>query len=107
MLKEVFMSTYIPDRWVMLKLKNDKEEVYKVFAGWAGSYLGGQSWKLNSGVTKVEEEGEYYLFHGYSGSVYKCHKNGYGMTSYMGAVFDNFSPYATLMDNMDFTTLLK
>jgi len=100
------MSTYIPDRWVMLEIKNKNEKVYKVFAGWAGSYVHGQSWKLNSGVSKVEVEEDYYLFHGYSGSVYKCHKNGYGMTSYMGAVFDNFRPYVTLMDPMDFMKLL-
>jgi hypothetical protein len=41
-------------------------------------HLYGQSWKLNSGVTKIVEDGQCYLFEGYSGSVYRCHKNAYG-----------------------------
>jgi hypothetical protein len=84
------MSEYKPDKWVMLKFSSGGTNTYKVFAGWAGSYLHGQSWKLNSGVTKIEENGDYYLFHGYSGSVYKCHKKAYGWTSYMMQVFNSF-----------------
>lgn len=72
------MSEYTPDRWVMLKFNDGDNSTYKVLAGWGGSYLHGQSWKLNSGVTKISEDGSCYLFEGYSGSVYRCHKNSYG-----------------------------
>lgn len=50
----------------------------------------GQSWKLNSGCTKVEKDGDYFLFVGYSGSVYRCHKEGYGTTSYTAQVLNGF-----------------
>jgi hypothetical protein len=65
-----------PDNWVVIKVD---EDLYKVLAGWSGGYLDSDCWKLNSGITKVEEDGEYWLFIGNSGSVYQCHKEGYGV----------------------------
>lgn len=84
------MNEYNPDKWVMLKICSPGSRVYKILAGWGGSYLYGQSWKLNSGVTKVEEDGDYYLFSGYSGSVYRCHKRAYGMTGYTAQIYNGF-----------------
>lgn len=66
---------YTPDNWIILKFNTEAHGVfYKVLAGWSGGYLDGNSWKLNSGITKIELENDYYLIYGYSGSVYKCHK---------------------------------
>jgi hypothetical protein len=69
----------IPDNWVILKIiaksKSKSETFYKVLAGWSGGYLDGDSWRLNSGIEKVEKHGDYYHFIGYSGSIYKCNKN--------------------------------
>lgn len=84
------MSTYNPDKWVMLKFNHNGEDVYKILASWYGGYAHGDSWKLNSGVTKIEEEGSLYLFHGSSGSVYECHKATYGMSAYTMGVLENF-----------------
>jgi hypothetical protein len=69
--------TYVqPDNWVVLKITHPNNEVvHKVLAGFYGGYLHGNSWRLNSGITKVEVDGDYYLFHGNSGSIYKCHKD--------------------------------
>jgi hypothetical protein len=83
-------GAYKPDRWVVLKIKSPGRVVYKVLAGWGGSYLHGQSWKLNSGITKVEEDGDYLMFSGYSGSVYRCHKKCYGITSLTANVLSSF-----------------
>ena len=85
------MSDYNPDRWVMLKFANGGQTTYKILAGWGGSYMHGQSWKLNSGITKIEQDGDYYLFSGYSGSVYKCHKNAYGTTGISAAMYASWS----------------
>lgn len=84
------MSEYTPDKWVMLKIESNGQTTYKILASWGGSYLHGQSWKLNSGVTKIEEDGSCYLFHGYSGSVYRCRKQSYGMTGYTMQILANF-----------------
>ena len=84
-----------PDKWVVLKLPNN---IHKVFASWAGGYLHRDSWKLNSGIANVEQEGDYYYFTGYSGSVYKCHKMGYGTTSYGSLVLDDMLQRALKSD---------
>lgn len=76
-----------PERWVILKLSNN---YYKVFGTWSGGYLDGDSWKLNSGIEKVEQDDDFYYFLGFSGSCYKCDKNRYGFaTSYGLAVLNN------------------
>lgn len=69
------MSEYKPDNWVMIKILNDGKPFYKIVGGWSGGYLDGDAWRINSGVTKVEETEDRYFFYGNSGSVYECHKD--------------------------------
>jgi len=74
---------YNPDKWLIVKITGkDYPTVYKVFACWYGGYLGSDSWKLNSGITKVTETKEYFFFEGSSGSVYSCRKGCYGANGY-------------------------
>jgi hypothetical protein len=76
-----------PERWVILKVPNG----HKVYGTWAGGYLDGDSWKMNSGIKEVEEDENYYYFIGYSGSCYACNKKGYGTaTSFGQGVLDNY-----------------
>lgn len=84
------MSTYTPDRWVVLEFVTPKETLRKVFAGWYGGYLGGDSWQLNSGIVKIREQDDVFEFDGYSGSTYFCHRNCYGMGGYMHSVLTNW-----------------
>jgi hypothetical protein len=52
--------------------------------------MGSNSWKLNSGIKAVTEgEDDYWLFEGYSGSVYKCHKKIYGMHMYGSGILND------------------
>lgn len=84
------MSKYEPHAWMVLKfnLPSYDKPLYKVFATWSGGYLDGDEWRLNSSITRVVEEGDYFLFYGYSGSVYKCHKKDYGVRGYGAAVLN-------------------
>lgn len=70
------MSDYYPHNWVMIKIR---DMGYKVFGGWRGGYLDGDSWRLNSGVTKAYMEDDLIVFEGYSGSRYYCHPVNYGI----------------------------
>lgn len=73
------MTEYKPDSWVVIKMTHKDQTFYKVLGGWAGGYLNGDSWRLNSGVERVELDNDCYMFYGSSGSVYNCHKDGYGL----------------------------
>ena len=83
------MSEYTPDRWCVIRIPDPKETVYKVFASWSGSYTGGDSWKLNSGITQAVLVDGAWEFEGYSGSVYRCRVGSYGANAYGHAVLDD------------------
>ena len=92
-----------PERWVILKLPNN---YYKVFGTWSGGYLDVDRWKLNSGINKVEQDEDFYYFIGFSGSCYKCHKNGYGTaTSYglgvLNKIIEQGQEKIEIMDDVD------
>jgi len=83
------MSTYNPDHWMVVSITNNAKTHYRVFGTWSGGYLHGDSWKLNSGITKVTIEDGKYHFEGSSGSVYVCRKNSYGSTGYGWGVLNH------------------
>ena len=70
------MNSYRPDNWVIIKF-DGPDPHYRVLAGWSGGYTSGTSWKLNSGITKVEDHNDFYRFYGSSGSCYDCNKVSY------------------------------
>ena len=80
-----------PQQWIVLKISYEEEIIYRVFAGWRGGYLDGDRWKMNSGITRIEEDITYYYFYGYSGSCYKCRKNQYAFIDDINL----FSAYVT------------
>ena len=93
------MSEYCPDKWVVVKISGaESNPVYKVFACWYGGYLGSDSWKLNSGITKATLEGNVYSFEGSSGSVYDCYKDSYGTNGYGQGVLSNMIAHAGQKD---------
>lgn len=107
------MSTYHPDRWVLVELSTPTETVKKVFAGWYGGYLGSDSWKLSSEVVTVTEKDDSYEFLNQSGSTYVCHVNAYGMTGYMMSIFANWETQQSdkvsirIVDETEIGTLSK
>ena len=93
------MTINCPDKWVMLKIESKKNlPLYKVFATWYGSYLHGDSWKANSGCTKVKQDGDFLLFYGYSGSVYKVYKKSYGTSGYSESILQHLLGKVAVVD---------
>lgn len=62
-----------PTAWQFLKITSETEggtdTLIKVFASWY------DSWRLNSGCTKIEDDGVYWVVTGESGSVYYLRKD--------------------------------
>ena len=83
------METHNPDRWVIIEMKTKEYgTIHKVLGSWSGGYLDGDSWRMSSGLEKVETEGDYYLMYNVSGSIYKCHKRMNGLTIVSSPVFE-------------------
>src|SRR6185503_426947 len=82
---------YIPDRWVLLEISNDGHVTHKVFGTWFGGYVDGESWRLNSGITRVHRtKNKGFAVEGYSGSEYQIRESNYGTTGYTGGVVEGF-----------------
>lgn len=79
------MSTYNPDKWVIVKILSESD-LYKVAGSWSGSYLHGQSYRVNSGIVKIKLSGKQVRFYGHSGSVYVCNRYSYGATVILASV---------------------
>ena len=83
------MSEYNPHNWVVLKITQGEETIYKVLGGWSGGYLDGDYWRLNSGITGVEKQAYLYGFYGSSGSVYWCHQGSYRLTMAISGFYND------------------
>ena len=94
------MSTYSPDKWVIIKITSSVGIHYRVFASWYGGYAGSDSWKMNSGITHVTESGDCWEFHGVSKSIYRCSKYVYGTSGYSGGVLGNYMQAAADSDSI-------
>ena len=88
------MSDYVPDRWVILEMTVGLRTTHKVFGGWYGGYTTGDSWRMNSGIKEIIDNGDCYDIIGYSGSVYKCEKVHEGMSAYMSGLLSNWNEQA-------------
>jgi len=103
------MTEYTPDSWVVIKMTHNDKTFYKVLGGWSSSYLYGDSWRLNSGIERVELEGDVYKFDGSSGSVYSCHKENYGLRASTAYVWDmmkeKYPDQVELLEDCDWSQL--
>jgi hypothetical protein len=82
---------YAPDLWEIVQIG---EDLKKVFGCWYGGYNGSDSWRMSSGITKVEDVGNAYRVTNHSGSVYFCHKQSKGMHGYGRGVFNTYKEEA-------------
>jgi hypothetical protein len=83
------MSTYTPDKWVMLKITSEEfGTIYKVLASWFGGFGGSNSWKLSSETTGAlyDPKSGYTHFPQYSGSEYVCGKYNYGTSMHTQSI---------------------
>lgn len=85
------MSTYHPDRWVVIEVTSGDLVYRKVFSGNYGGYLGSDTWKLSSAIESVKEDENGYEFLCQSGSTYKCHKQAFGMSAYMNSIYSSWA----------------
>lgn len=70
-----------PDAWVILEVNHDGEQFQKVLAGWSGSYLYGDSWRISSPVKNMhlDIDKDYITVETDSGSVYNLFKHNQGL----------------------------
>ena len=86
------MSEYRPDAWVILRI----EDTYKILGGWIGGFAEGDVWRLNSGISHIDLDGDIYSVYGYTGSVYYVHKDCQRMTMLMSSMYNYWKENSVL-----------
>jgi hypothetical protein len=85
------MNIYTPDCWVFVRIETAEHGVIdKILAGWCGGFTTGDSWKLSSGVEKIEEFENRYEYTNFTGSLYICHKDRERFSNYLSSIFGSF-----------------
>lgn len=76
---------YTPDGYKIIKIQayESEEFILKVFGSWSGE---GDSWRVNSGITAIEEDEDAYIVYGNSRSRYVLSKTHNSITSYNNRV---------------------
>lgn len=101
---------YQPDSWVIVRLpEQNGKTYYKVLGGWSGGYLDGSSWRLNSGITRFEdnEDGTFSIF-GESGSEYEVRSTAYRVTMAMAGAANRLTELGCkILDRDEAIVILK
>ncbi len=80
---------YHPDSWIIVEIKHEGESIRKVLGGWSGGYLDGDSWRLSSGITNVEDCQDHYKIDNESGSTYYCNKESQRISMIIQGTLNN------------------
>ena len=72
-----------PDAWVIIEISTPvgNSSYTKVLAGWHGSYLYGDSWRMSSAIKTIDMniDEDFFIVKTDSGSIYKLYKNNQGL----------------------------
>lgn len=89
--------SYNPELWCALKITPPDGNIwYRLFGMWRGGFATSDNWRVNSGITKIEDDGEFYSVYGESGSCYTCHKQVENLDppGYFGSVLYSWQQHA-------------
>ncbi|MBA2962129.1 MULTISPECIES: hypothetical protein [Ramlibacter] len=89
-------ATYTPDRWTVLAITNAAgERHFRILASWYGGFLGSDSWRMSSGISKIEPGPDHYRVHNdTTGSVYICVKGAQGTSAFVSRVLASYQEQA-------------
>ena len=100
------MNEYTPDRWIIIEIKQEGEEPWRrILSAWYGGYLGANSWRLSSGITKIIEHEKHYEIHNESGSIYTCYKTSIGTSSLSASILNSWSAQADERDDFEISVI--
>ena len=70
-----------PDAWVIVEIHHEGEQFQKIIAGWSGSYLYGDSWRMSSPIKElnIDIDKDYHTAITDSGSTYRLYKDYQGL----------------------------
>jgi hypothetical protein len=78
-----------PDNWVILEINHNGEQFQKILAGWSGSYLYGDSWRMSSPIKELDKANSKWItVVTESGSTYNLSKPHQGLRMSIAGVYN-------------------
>ena len=79
-----------PDSWVLLEINHNGEQLQKILAGWSGSYLYGDSWRMSSPIAELDIKinSKWITATTESGSTYNLSKHHQGLRMSIAGVYN-------------------
>jgi len=77
-----------PDAWVILEISHKGEQFQKILAGWSGSYLYGDGWRLSSPIKTMNIDNDHIIAETDSGSTYNLFKHNQGLRMSIAGVYN-------------------
>ena len=79
-----------PDSWVLLEINHNGEQFQKILAGWSGSYLNGDSWRMSSPIAELDVKinSKWITATTESGSTYNLSKPHQGLRMSIAGVYN-------------------
>ena len=79
-----------PDSWVLLEINHNGEQFQKILAGWSGSYLYGDSWRMSSPISELDVKinSKWITATTESGSTYNLAKHHQGLRMSISGVYN-------------------
>lgn len=79
-----------PDSWVLLEINHNGEQLQKILAGWSGSYLYGDSWRMSSPISELDVKinSKWITATTESGSTYNLSKHHQGLRMSISGVYN-------------------
>lgn len=70
-----------PDAWVIIEVKTPAGQFQKILAGWSGSYLYGNHWRMSSPMKElnIKDNQDFFTVETDSGSCYTLWKSRQGL----------------------------
>jgi hypothetical protein len=78
-----------PDAWVIIEYNGNKK-FQKIIAGWSGSYLYGDSWRMSSPIKEINIniDQDYFTVETDSGSCYTLFKSRQGLRNSNAGIYN-------------------
>jgi hypothetical protein len=79
-----------PDNWVILEINHNGEQFQKILAGWSGSYLYGDSWRMSSPIAEldIKANSKWITATTQSGSTYNLSKLHQGLRMSNAGIYE-------------------
>jgi len=90
-----------PDVWELIRITNDGANIDKILSGWYGGYANGDSWRLSSRISKIEDHPDYLYIVTESETEYELYKSVRRFSGMTAGIYEFYSKKIEEQNKLD------